>query len=96
MIALLLTLLRPANTIAQDIRELNGTITDSKRMPAAGVTVSVKGANYQTLTNEAEAFTLRAPQIARLVVTGVNFETTEIKRRAGRPAQAISLKEKRV
>jgi iron complex outermembrane receptor protein len=57
MIALLLTLLRPANTIAQDVKEIKGTITDSKGIPAAGVTVSVKGANFQTLTNEAGAFT---------------------------------------
>ena len=47
---------------AQSSQEVSGTVTDSKGTPAAGITVSVKGASTQTVTNNEGAFKIRAPR----------------------------------
>lgn len=80
-------------SFAQSTQEVKGTVTDSKGNPAMGVTVGVKGASAKTLTNDAGAFTLRAPQNATLTFNSVNYESAEVKVLPGSPV-TMALTEK--
>lgn len=77
--------------LAQTVQEIKGTVTDSKGNPGIGVTVGVKGATTQTVTNDAGVFTIRAPQNATLTFTSVGFEAAEVK---AQNATTVVLKEK--
>src|SRR3989337_3986019 len=79
--------------LAQGVQEVKGTVTDSKGNPASGVTVGVKGGSGQTVTDEAGAFSIRAPQKATLTFTSVGFENAEATAEGGDPV-TISLVEK--
>lgn len=59
-------------------RTVTGTVTDDKGQPLANVSVTVKGANLGTITDEHGKFTLNVPENARtLVVSSVGFASTE-------------------
>ncbi|WEK35605.1 MAG: SusC/RagA family TonB-linked outer membrane protein [Candidatus Pseudobacter hemicellulosilyticus] len=74
--------------------DLKGTVTDENGKPAAGVTVSVKGAGLMVVTNSQGEFSLPGIDAdATLVLTSVNLETKEI-RVNGRLVLAIRLQTK--
>ncbi len=71
----LMSFIKEAN--AQKI--IKGLITDSSGSPLAGVTVSVKGSDKGTNSDEKGNFSIAIPPGATLVFTNVGFVPTEIK-----------------
>ncbi len=82
-----------SSAIAQGTQEVRGTVTDSKSQPAIGVTVSVKGTNTKTITDQNGAFTIKAAPSATITFSAVNFEPTEVAAVAGKPLTVV-LKER--
>lgn len=78
---------------AQSSQVVKGTVTDSKGSPVIGATVSVKGGNAQTLTNEAGVFSIMAPPNSTLILSSVNFEPQEVKVSEGKQLK-VTLNEK--
>lgn len=64
--------------LAQD-KLVKGLVSDPKRQPIEGVTVSVKGGTKSTITDKSGAFTIEAGSGAALVFTNVGYKTTEVK-----------------
>jgi iron complex outermembrane receptor protein len=57
---------------------VTGTVTDPTGKGVAGATVTVKGTNNATSTNEAGSFTITAPGGGTLVISAVGFGTQEV------------------
>jgi iron complex outermembrane receptor protein len=57
---------------------ITGTVTDATGKGIPGVTVTVKGTNTATQTNETGSFTINAPSNATLVMSAVGYSVTEI------------------
>ncbi|MCU7551166.1 TonB-dependent receptor [Chitinophagaceae bacterium LB-8] len=81
------------SSIAQGTQEVKGTVADSKGQPAIGVTVTIKGTNTKTLTDQSGAFSIKAPPSATLTFSAINFEPIDVAAEAGKPL-AVVLKEK--
>lgn len=64
--------------LAQD-KLVKGLVSDPKRQPIEGVTVSVKGGTKSTITDKSGAFAIEAGSGAALVFTNVGYKTTEVK-----------------
>ncbi len=64
--------------LAQD-KLVKGLVSDPKRQPIEGVTVSVKGGTKSTITDKSGAFAIEAGIGAALVFTNVGYKTTEVK-----------------
>jgi TonB-linked SusC/RagA family outer membrane protein len=74
--------------------DVKGKVTDEKGNPIAGVTVTIKGTNKQTLTDESGEFSLASiDREAVLIFTSVNMETFEVKVN-GQAELAVTLKTK--
>ncbi|MEP6949757.1 MAG: carboxypeptidase-like regulatory domain-containing protein, partial [Ginsengibacter sp.] len=69
-----------SNLIFAQQKTISGSVTEaSTGKPVIGTTVSVKGSNVATQTNEQGSFTLSVPNSAKtLTVTSVGFESQEI------------------
>ena len=68
-----LTLMAHAQTIT-----VTGSVKDSKGLPVSGVSVTVKGTNQGTTTNENGAYTISVPSAAAvLVISNIGFVTKE-------------------
>src|SRR5687768_15428804 len=76
---MLFIIFSPKQLIAQNAQTVKGTVTDNKGNPAAGVTVSVKGGETRTLTDESGSFTILAPPNATLSFSSVNFDLNEVR-----------------
>ncbi len=63
---------------AQD-KLVKGLVSDPKRQPIEGVTVSVKGGTKSSITDRSGAFAIEAGSGATLVFTNVGYKTTEVK-----------------
>lgn len=74
-------------------KTITGKITDAKNAAVAGASVSVKGTNLGTFTDENGNYSIQAPPDATLVVSFVGFESTEVKT-GGRSAVNITLSDK--
>ncbi len=57
---------------------VTGTVTDGEAKPVSGATVSVKGTNRATVTNNAGTFTINASRTEVLVISYVGFIEQEI------------------
>jgi len=57
---------------------LAGKITDAKGSPIAGVTITLKGSQQGTSTNESGLFTLPVPPNATLILSAVGYVSQEI------------------
>src|SRR5882762_2210398 len=75
---LLLLFVLPFCAVAQT-KSISGIVKDSKGDPVANVTVTIKGSKAGVATSATGTFTINAAQGATLVISAVNFETTEIK-----------------
>lgn len=64
-----------AAAVAQTV---TGTVTDGSNKPVAGVTVTVKGTNRATVTNESGSFSINAAGTDVLVLSSVGFATQEV------------------
>jgi TonB-linked SusC/RagA family outer membrane protein len=60
-------------------KEVTGTVTDPKGVPVPGMTVRVKGSRGGTSTDANGKFRINAPAGGTLLVSGVGFETQELK-----------------
>jgi len=63
---------------AQD-KLVKGLVSDPKRQPIEGVTVSVKGGTKSSITDRSGAFAIEASSGSTLVFTNVGYKTTEVK-----------------
>jgi TonB-linked SusC/RagA family outer membrane protein len=61
----------------QDIK-ITGKVTGESGEPLSGVSISVKGTNNGTSTDNTGSFTLTVPEKARLVISYIGYETQEI------------------
>lgn len=52
---------------AQSTQEVKGTVADSKGQPAIGVTVTIKGTNTRTLTDQTGTFTIKSAPSATCI-----------------------------
>jgi hypothetical protein len=75
LFSLFLSLFFSAAAMAQTV---TGTVTDGANKPVAGVTVTVKGTNRATMTNDAGNFSINAGGTDVLVLSSVGFSTQEI------------------
>lgn len=83
-----------SNESAGIIIDVKGKITTEQGEPIAGATITVKGTNKATTTNESGEFVLTGvDNNAILVISSVSFESREIKL-TGKPDIAIKLKAK--
>jgi TonB-dependent starch-binding outer membrane protein SusC len=57
---------------------VTGTVSDANGIPMPGVTVSVRGTNSGTQTNNQGVFNIEAPANGTLVFSSVGFESTEV------------------
>src|SRR5690606_20695590 len=67
-----------------------GKVTDGSGNPVSGATITIKGTNQGTSTNESGLFTLNANPNATVVISGVGYQTQEINL-AGRNTLSVSL-----
>ena len=75
-------------------REISGHVTDGNGSPLSGVTVSVRGANVHTTTDDSGHYRIRASgQEEALLFSLLGYESQEVKT-AGRDAIDISLQAK--
>src|SRR5687768_17757128 len=65
-------------SVAAMAQTVTGTVTDAANKPLAGVTVTVKGTNRATVTNDAGNFSINASGTDVLVLSFVGFSTQEI------------------
>jgi TonB-linked SusC/RagA family outer membrane protein len=70
--------LLPAISPAQN-KPITGTVTEPNGNPISGASVTVKGTNYGTLTNDAGNFILSAPADASLVISSAGFLSQTIR-----------------
>ena len=71
--------LAPGLMLAQNSGgEIRGTVTNSKGVPAAGVTVTVKGTKKSKAAGSDGSFSINAKEGDVLVFTGISFETREM------------------
>ena len=75
LFSLSLILFFSAAAMAQTV---TGTVTDASNKPVAGVTVTVKGTNRATVTNDAGNFSIDAAGTDVLVLSSVGFTTKEV------------------
>jgi TonB-dependent starch-binding outer membrane protein SusC len=75
----ILALLFSTLLTAQATKEIKGKVVDEKNQPASGITVSVKGTTNGTATVADGSFTINAKEGDVLQLSGVSFETKEIK-----------------
>ncbi len=62
------------------LKDISGKVTNEAGEPVARATVTVKGTNIRTATNDDGSFSLKGvDENATLVITSVNIETIEIK-----------------
>ena len=57
---------------------VTGVVKDAENQPVSGATITVKGTNTATVTNDAGSFSINAGPTATLVITHVNFLDQEI------------------
>ena len=69
--------------------EVHGTVTDEKGQPLAGVSVSVKGTDRGTTTNEKGDFTISAEEGADLEISLVGYRKSSFRVVAGKKANII-------
>lgn len=63
----------------QTARKINGTVTDDQGKPLARVSVTIKGTNRGTTTNDAGTFTISVnPTDKTIVIGSVGFATREV------------------
>jgi TonB-linked SusC/RagA family outer membrane protein len=65
-------------SVAAMAQTVTGTVTDGTNKPLAGVTVTVKGTNRATVTNDAGGFTINATGSDVLVFSSVGFSAQEV------------------
>jgi TonB-linked SusC/RagA family outer membrane protein len=65
-------------SVAAMAQTVTGTVTDAANKPVAGVTVTVKGTNRATVTNDQGNFSINAAATDVLVLSSVGFSTQEI------------------
>jgi TonB-linked SusC/RagA family outer membrane protein len=65
-------------SVAAMAQTVTGTVTDASNKPIAGVTVTVKGTNRATVTNDAGNFSINAGGTDVLVLSSVGFSTQEV------------------
>ncbi len=59
-------------------KKVSGNVTDSKKLPVAGVTVTVKGGSISTTTNSSGDFSINVPAGKNtLVFTSIGYESIE-------------------
>ena len=76
---LVILLLLPATTILAQQRTISGKVTDSNNQPVTGATVSVKGSNVATQTNQEGLFSIAISNAsAVLVFSSVGYEPKEL------------------
>ena len=88
----LLLLAFPALLFAQ-AKTVTGTVLDEAGAPLAGASVSIKGTANGTSTDASGKFSITVSPNAVLVISSVNFETTELAV-ANQSVLAVSLKSK--
>jgi TonB-linked SusC/RagA family outer membrane protein len=86
LLALPLLLLCLWSFAQQKDRTIEGVIKDEKGAPLAGITITVKGTHQSTVTDEKGGFSVSVTDATTLVITGVGFESQEV-----RPAHQHSL-----
>jgi TonB-linked SusC/RagA family outer membrane protein len=74
--AVLMTL--AVTTYAQSGKLVSGTITDEKGNPMAGATISVKGAQQGTTTDEKGHYSLKIPDNSTLIIAFIGYAPKEI------------------
>ncbi|THU40848.1 SusC/RagA family TonB-linked outer membrane protein [Niastella caeni] len=81
-------------TSATKLADIKGKILNEKGEPVPGATITVKGTNQQTSTNENGEFRLKAVNEIDLniVVTSINYETEEVSYQ-GEPELKVHLKQ---
>src|SRR5882757_4861561 len=72
-------LLFSAAVLAQNTSSVKGTVLDEKGVPLLGVSVSIKGTGFGTVTDSAGQFVLRAAKGAVLVFSYVRYGTQEVR-----------------
>jgi iron complex outermembrane receptor protein len=65
--------------LAQTPETVRGRVTDSRGNPVPGVTVTVKGSDTRSMTDETGSFTIPAPANSTLTFSSVNFDQNEMK-----------------
>jgi TonB-linked SusC/RagA family outer membrane protein len=65
-------------SVAAMAQTVTGTVTDGANKPIAGVTVTVKGTNRATVTNNTGNFSINAGGTDVLVLSSVGFTTQEV------------------
>ncbi len=75
---LILFLLGFAVTLSAQQRTVTGRVTNDSGQPLSGVTVTVKGTNNGTQTNEQGAFSISAPANGTLIFSFVGFGQREV------------------
>ncbi|MBK5272843.1 MAG: TonB-dependent receptor plug domain-containing protein, partial [Bacteroidia bacterium] len=71
-------MLLSALAFGQQNRTINGTVTDEKGDPMPGASIKIKGTGTGVAADNDGHFHILAKSGDKLVVTGTNFETTEI------------------
>jgi len=61
------------------VQQITGKVTDATGTPIPAATVKVKGSKGGTSADYNGAFIIKAPQNATLIISGIGFETKEIK-----------------
>jgi iron complex outermembrane receptor protein len=64
--------------LAQESKPITGKVTDSAGHPLAGITVSVKGKNTATITQQNGQYSIHAQTGNVLVFSGISFEDKEV------------------
>lgn len=75
--AMLISIFTTGWAIAQSTIPVTGKVTDEKGAPLGGVSVSIKGTNTGTTTDESGNFSLNAEPKKVLVISAVGFVTQE-------------------
>lgn len=60
-------------------REVTGTVTDANGLPVPGATIAVRGVRGGTSTDANGKFTIHISGNGQLIISGVGFETQELK-----------------
>lgn len=58
--------------------QVTGRVTEKNGAPIADATVRVKNSGASTITDANGSFTINAPQNATLVISHINFGTSEV------------------
>lgn len=79
ILALLLACLSSSMLLFAQVQQRTGKVTDENGKPVPDVSVMIKNGTGGTTTNEAGVFQLSVANGAVLILSNVNFETTEFK-----------------